>query len=114
MQLNLTANPGALLPLGATAPLINPKRTTMFLNYTLGSVKSNTEGAFAVSPTGTLDTEWGPATATTFINGQLAASDVRHRVNLSVNNQIVRNFGVRLQHLRAERCALLHPHRQRR
>ena len=94
MQVNLTANPGALLPLGANTPLINWKRTTMFLNYTLGTVKSNTEGAFAVSPTGTLDTEWGPATATTFINGQMAAADVRHRLNLSVNNQIIRNFGV--------------------
>ncbi len=94
MQLNLTANPGALLPLGASAPLVNWKRTTMFFNYTLATLNANTDGAFAVSPSGTLATEWGPSSATTFFNGQLAAADVRNRLNLTVNNQIVRNLGL--------------------
>jgi hypothetical protein len=80
LQINLTANPGALLP-AINAPLIRWKRSTMFVNYTLATFRSNTEGAFAIPPSGILDTEWGPAN-----------NDVRHRFNISFNNQIVRNL----------------------
>jgi hypothetical protein len=83
LQVNLTANPGALLPIAnaASAPLINWKRVTMFLNYTLGSNRNNTEGAFSLAPLGDQAFEWGPA------NG-----DVRHRFNVNINNQIVKNL----------------------
>jgi hypothetical protein len=83
LQVNLTANPGALLPIAnaASAPLVNWKRTTMFFNYSLGSIENNTDGPFSLAPLGDQELEWGPA------NG-----DVRHRVNVSVNNQIIKNF----------------------
>jgi hypothetical protein len=80
VQVNVTANPGALLP-AFNAPRIRWKRTTLFANYTFATLESNTEGAFALSPSGILDTEWGPSTG-----------DVRHRYNITLNNQIVRNL----------------------
>src|SRR4029453_4245828 len=83
LQLNLTANPGALLPIAnaARAPLVNWKRTTVFFNYTIASLRNNTDGAFILAPLGNQEFEWGPA------NG-----DVRHRLNVNVNNQIVKNL----------------------
>ena len=66
------------------------------MNYTWATNRSNSEGAFAVSPTGTLDTEWGPAAGGSFLNGGFAAADIRHRFNMNLNNQIVRNFLVSL------------------
>ena len=60
LQVNVTANPGALLP-AFNAPLIRWKRTTLFANYTVATLESNTDGAFAIPPSGMLDTEWGPA-----------------------------------------------------
>jgi hypothetical protein len=80
LQVNVTANPGALLP-AFNAPLIRWKRTTLFANYILATLDSNTDGAFAIPPSGILEDEWGPA-----------AGDVRQRVNVTVNNQIVRNL----------------------
>jgi hypothetical protein len=80
LQANVTANPGALLPL-SNAPRINWKRTTLFVNYTLASLRNNSDGAFSLAPSGDLDLEWGPA------NG-----DVRHRFNATLNNQIVKNL----------------------
>lgn len=81
LQVNVTGNPGALFPVNK-APLINFKRTTVFLNYTLSSLRNNSDGAFSLAPSGFLDDEWGPA-----------PGDVRHRLNVSVNNQIIRGFG---------------------
>jgi len=81
LQVNVTGNPGALLPVNNKAPLVNFKRTTLFFNYTLASLRSNTDGAFTLSPTGVLTTEWGPM-----------PGDIRHRVNVTLNNQIVRNL----------------------
>jgi hypothetical protein len=83
LQVNLTANPGALLPIAnaSKAPVVNWKRTTVFFNYILASVRNNTDGAFVLAPLGDQAFEWGPA------NG-----DVRHRVNVNVNNQIVKNL----------------------
>jgi hypothetical protein len=80
LQLNLTVNPGALLPV-FNAPLVNWKRTTVFLNYTFADLRNNAEGAFGVPSTGDLAQEWGPA-----------GGDIRHRLNVQVNNQIVRNL----------------------
>jgi hypothetical protein len=84
LQVNLTANPGALLP-AFNQRRIRWTRTTMFANYTFAVQDSNTDGAFAIPPSGLLETEWGPA-----------AGDVRHRINLTVNNQIVRNLLISL------------------
>jgi hypothetical protein len=80
LQVNVTANPGALIP-AFTAPLIRWRRTTLFANYALATLESNTDGAFAIPPSGILDEEWGPA-----------VGDVRHRVNVTLNNQIVRSL----------------------
>jgi transcriptional regulator len=55
--------------------------TTVFFNYTLSSLRNNTDGAFSIAPSGDQALEWGPA------NG-----DVRHRLNTSINNQIVKNL----------------------
>jgi hypothetical protein len=103
IQVDANINPGALQPLKRDAPLVSWKRTTIFANYTLAWLRNNTDGPFSVSPTGTLATEWGPATGgastggTAFIPGVIMfgatsnAIDIRHRVNVSFNNQVVRN-----------------------
>ena len=105
LQLDATVNPGALLPVNRNAPRISWKRATVFANYTLGSIRNNTDGPFSVSPTGTLATEWGPSVTAAggggfgqFVPGVIAFGggsggiDVRHRMNVSFNNQIVRNL----------------------
>ncbi|HZR24705.1 MAG TPA: TonB-dependent receptor, partial [Vicinamibacterales bacterium] len=105
LQFDASINPGALIPLPRNSPLINWKRTTVFANYQLASVRNNTDGPFSVSPTGTLDTEWGPSIGGggggNFFNGipgQISfggggnATDIRHRTNIAFNNQIVRNL----------------------
>jgi hypothetical protein len=83
VQSNLTINQGALFPQNKTAPLINFKRTTLFLNHTYTRARNNTDGAFSVAPTGNLDLEWGPSN-----------NDVRHRFNAQFNNQIIKNLGM--------------------
>ena len=103
VQVDANVNPGALLPLRSDAARVNWKRATVFANYTLASLRNNTDGPFSVSPTGTLNTEWGPATGgggggggfvpgvITFGGGS-SGVDVRHRLNVAFNNQIVRNL----------------------
>jgi hypothetical protein len=81
LQTNLTVNQGALFPLPKSAPRFNAKRVTLFLNYTLAQLRNNTEGAFSIAPLGDLDLEWGPAN-----------NDVRHRLGMSLNNQIIKNL----------------------
>jgi hypothetical protein len=83
VQSNLTLNQGALFPQPKGAPLVDLKRVTVFLNYTLSSLRNNSDGAFAIPPLGNLAAEWGPAN-----------NDVRHRLNMSVNNQILRGLNV--------------------
>jgi hypothetical protein len=77
---SLTVNPGALLP-AFNAPRIDWKRVTVFFNHTLGFLDNNSDGPFVPPPGGSLLAEWGPG-------GQ----DIRHRLNVTVNNQIVRNL----------------------
>lgn len=84
LQVDANINPGALLP-AFNGPRISWKRSTVFLNYTLASLKNNSDGPFAIPSTGNLSAEWGPA-----------VNDVRNRLNLAFNNQIVRNFLVSL------------------
>jgi hypothetical protein len=75
----------------------------VFLNYTLGSVRNNTDGAFGIPATGDLAAEWGPAVGGgggpggPFLNGGQfggpppAPTDIRSRLNVSFNNQVIRN-----------------------
>ncbi|HTL46413.1 MAG TPA: TonB-dependent receptor [Vicinamibacterales bacterium] len=80
LQVDATMNPGALLP-AFKGPLISLKRTTVFLNYSLATLRNNTDGPFSIPATGDLAAEWGPA-----------VNDVRQRLNVTFNNQIVRNL----------------------
>ena len=61
----------------------NWRRGSLNLNYTLGSQRSNSEGAFSVPFTGSPDGEWG---ASNF--------DVRHRLNAGINSQVLKNSSV--------------------
>jgi hypothetical protein len=79
LQVDANVNPGALLP-AFNQPLISWKRATVFINYTLATLKNNTDGAFIIPATGNLAAEWGPA-----------ATDVRSRLNFTFNNQVIRN-----------------------
>ena len=80
VQFAMTVNPGALLP-AFNAPLVKWNRVTVFANYTWMNIKNNSDGPFATPATGSLDTEWGSA-----------PFHVPHRVNVTFNNQIVRNL----------------------
>jgi hypothetical protein len=80
IQIDSNINPGALLP-DFKGPRISFRRMTGFVNYTWATLRNNTDGAFSIPATGTLAEEWGPA-----------ANDVRSRLNLTFNNQIVRNL----------------------
>lgn len=54
-------------------------------NYNLGRSMNNTDGAFVVPATGSLDQEWGPA-----------AGDVRHRGSVSFGTSALRNLNASL------------------
>jgi Carboxypeptidase regulatory-like domain len=79
VRVDATVNPGAMMP-AFNGPLVNWKRTTLFANYTWTRLRNNTNGPFSLPATGSLDDEWGPG-----------AQDIRHRLNLTLNNQIIRN-----------------------
>ena len=59
----------------------NPRRTTIRLNYRHRRAYNNTDGAFSVSPSGSLDDQWGPA-----------GGETRHRWRASVSTQAYRNL----------------------
>jgi Carboxypeptidase regulatory-like domain/TonB dependent receptor-like, beta-barrel len=80
LQVDANINPGALLP-AFKGPRVSWKRTTVFLNYSLLTLENDTDGPFAVPATGTLSLERGPA-----------VDDVRQRLNVAFNNQVVRNL----------------------
>jgi len=95
--MDATLNPGAMLP-AFRGPLISWKRTTLFANYTLASVRNNTDGAFSIPASGDLAAEWGPSSGGGFANGpffnggpSVPSADIRSRLSLQFNNQIVRN-----------------------
>jgi hypothetical protein len=96
LQVDANVNPGALLP-AFNGPLIGWKRTTLFVNYTLASVMNNTDGPFAVPATASLAAEWGPGAPVSPQNltggpePPPLGVDVRHRLNASFNNQVIRN-----------------------
>src|SRR6202011_2413524 len=61
LQVDANVNPGALLP-AFNGPRISWKRTTLFLNYSLATLRNNTDGPFSIPATGDLAADWGPAT----------------------------------------------------
>ena len=73
--------PGAPLQLAASGRRWDWRRTSFNVNYNGGRLRNNTDGDFWVAPTGSLDDEWGAA-----------PGDVRHRVNVNLNSQFLRNF----------------------
>jgi hypothetical protein len=99
LQLDASVNPGAMLP-AFRGPLISWKRTTVFANYTLASFRNNTDGPFSIPASGDLAAEWGPASGGfvgapsfgDFGGPPQLTRDIRNRLNLTFNNQIVRNF----------------------
>jgi hypothetical protein len=106
LQVDANINPGALLP-AFNGPLVSWKRTTVFLNYTLAKVDSNTDGPFSIPATGNLADEWGPAASGPggpffVFNGvpifgtPPGATDIRNRLNVNFNNQIIRNVMISL------------------
>jgi hypothetical protein len=105
LRFDASIHPGAMLPLPSSAPRVSWTRTTVFATYSLSSLRNNTDGPFYVSPTGTLATEWGPGNGGAVASGSnipgiitfgdaAALVDVRHRVNVSVNNQVLRNLSL--------------------
>ena len=81
VNMNLNFSPPAAVVSG---PRFNWKRGLMvFSSYYLYKAKNNTEGAFSVPASGDLATEWGPS-----------AGDVRHRFNLGLYSQALKNFTV--------------------
>src|SRR5262249_37836366 len=109
LRFDASLNPGAMLPVPSSAPFVSWKRVTVFSTYTLASLRNNTDGPFSVSPTGTLDTEWGPAAGggggggvnnnipgQAVFGGGAPTVDIRHRLSLSINNQVVRNIVIGL------------------
>jgi hypothetical protein len=63
----------------------NPKRTTIRLNYRHRRAYNNSDGAFSVPPTGSLDDQWAPA-----------GGDTRHRTRVSVSSQAYRGLNAHM------------------
>ena len=59
----------------------NPLRTVIRFNYRYRRAHNNTDGAFSVSPSGSLDDQWS-----------YASSDTRHRMRGSFSTQALRNL----------------------
>jgi hypothetical protein len=84
-QLSTSVNMNLAGPGRAGQQRWNWRRTNMRLTYWLAKIDNNTDGAFSVSPTGTLATEWAPA-----------PNDRRHRVSAGINSQFLRNLNTNL------------------
>jgi hypothetical protein len=69
----------------AAAARWNPLRTVVRFNYRFRRAHNNTDGAFSVPPTGSLDDQWS-----------YASSDVRHRLRGSVSTQALRNLNAQV------------------
>src|SRR6266550_506929 len=65
----------------AGTPRWNLRRTTVRVSYWIARANNNFDGPFVAPPSGTLATEWGPS-----------ANDRRHRYQLGVNSQALRNL----------------------
>jgi hypothetical protein len=64
----------------------DPRRTTIRFNYRYRRAENNTDGAFSVSPSGSLDDQWS-----------WASSDTRHRLGGSMQTQALRHLNVNLR-----------------
>jgi hypothetical protein len=69
----------------ANAAKWDARRTMIRFNYRYRSAENNTDGAFSVSPSGSLDDQWSSA-----------SSDTRHRMRASVSTQALRNLNANL------------------
>jgi len=69
----------------ASQARFNWRRETIRFQYIWARFESDSEGAFAVPPSGSLATEWAPI-----------AGDRRHRIAFSVNSQALRNLNATL------------------
>jgi hypothetical protein len=76
MSVSLAAPSRAL-----NAPRVNWRRTTLRFSYWLAKNQNNTDGAFSVPASGTLDTEWAPA-----------PGDRRHRVSGAITTTALKNL----------------------
>lgn len=63
----------------------NPLRTMIRFNYRYRRAYNNTDGAFSVSPSGSLDDQWS-----------YASSDTRHRMRGSVSTQALQNLNAQV------------------
>jgi hypothetical protein len=63
----------------------NPLRTMVRFNYRYRRAHNNSDGAFSVPPSGSLDDQWS-----------YASSDTRHRVRGSVSTQALRNLNAQV------------------
>ncbi len=63
----------------------NPLRTVVRFNYRHRRAHNNSDGAFSVSPSGSLDDQWA-----------YASSDTRHRMRGSVSSQALRNINAQV------------------
>jgi hypothetical protein len=80
-QFNLAGNASQPNPFNQSGPRFSWKRLAVNGTYTLGSFRNDADNRFWVPPTGDLNLEWGPA-----------PGDVRHRVNMGISSQQVKNF----------------------
>lgn len=69
----------------ATPARWNPKRTVIRFNYRFHRGYNNSDGAFSVPPTGSLDDQWS-----------IAPGDVTHRLRGSVSTQALRNLNAQI------------------
>ena len=69
----------------AATPRWNPHRTTLRVVYWIARANNNYDGPFIVPPSGTLATEWAPS-----------LGDRRHRYQVSVNTQALKNLNATL------------------
>jgi Carboxypeptidase regulatory-like domain len=78
-----TAPPQAFPGLAAarTQPLFDWRRMSISGQYSASWLRNNTDGDFSVSPTGSLDREWG-----------VGSGDIPHRVIVQWNAQTLRNL----------------------
>ncbi len=63
----------------------NPLRTVIRFNYRHRRAHNNSDGAFSVPPTGSLDDQWS-----------FASSDTRHRLRGSISTQALRNVNAQV------------------
>jgi len=84
LNINLQVNLSPPTPMPSTQ-LWDGKRFNFGVNYILGTIENDTDGALVTPATGSLADEWG-----------VAGNDVRHRINAFLGTQALRNFNANL------------------